>query len=196
MKLLIRFFLLFILIFINIQAVVAHQSNLFYRDFWQPTFHGLRLNYCSTDGMKCGDAIAQQYCQKMGYDDVRQQTIDYSVGLTNFLVTPARCKGWQCDGFKLIRCVRQLSHHPAKSYHYRLRQFVYPRYEFYRVAWCYDGVHGCGRQAAYSFCRRMGYSQVQHYAIHKGIAATKAIANQKLCFGRHCKAFKFINCFR
>lgn len=176
-------------------SYAADRSN-FYRNFELPTYHGLRLDYCSWQNKECGMPIASRYCQMMGYAYADQQVIDYNVGLTHFLSTPQRCIGWRCNGFKTIRCVAKLKHVPPKAYHYRLRKFVYPRYEQYRVDWCYDGKRGCGKSAAFSFCRRMGYLQSRRYAMEDNLGATKAIANQKLCFGNKCKGFRFISCFR
>ena len=174
----------------------ADRSKNFYRNFELPTYHGLRLNYCSLQNKDCGMSVATRYCQMMGYAYADQQLIDHNVGLTHFLSVPARCNGWRCNGFKTIRCVARFTHEPPKPYHYRLRKFVYPRYEHYRVDWCYDGRRGCGRRAAFSFCRRMGYLRARHFAMQDKVAATMAIGNQKLCFGQHCKAFSYIDCFR
>jgi hypothetical protein len=171
-------------------------KDKFYRNFWLPKYHGERLNYCSLDGKQCGFALASRYCRLMGYDYADQQIIDHNVGLTNYLFCHARCKGWRCNGFKTIRCVAKMLHNPPKTYHYRLRRFVYPRFNRYRVDWCYDGHRGCGRKAAFSFCRRMGYLDARHFKIQQSIAATKAISNQKLCFGLLCNAFAYIDCFR
>lgn len=174
----------------------ANRSTNFYRNFWMPTYHGIRLNYCTVEGKYCGLPVATRYCQMMGYAQADQHVIDYNVGLTNFISSAMKCQGWQCNGFKTIRCVAQLSHRPPKPYHYRFRQFVYPRFNQFRVAWCYDGQRGCGRRAAFSFCRRMGYLQTKRYAIEKDITATKAVGNQRLCFGHQCNAFKYISCYR
>lgn len=176
-------------------------SPIVYRNFWQPYYHGVRLNYCTLDGV-CGRKVANYYCQMMGYHHADHDIIANNVGLTRYLSAPgkcpvrATCKGWQCDGFKTIRCASKLQHRPPKYYHYSKRRFVFPRYNDYRVAYCYDGVSGCGRRAAYSFCRRLGYKQVVSFKMEKGIAATQAIGNQKLCFGPLCQAFSEIDCSR
>ncbi|KTD18890.1 hypothetical protein [Legionella jordanis] len=173
----------------------AYKDNM-YRNFWLPKYHGERLNYCSLDGKACGIKLAHRYCRLMGYEYADQAVIAHNVGLTNYLFCRARCKGWRCNGFKNIRCVAKVRHAPPKPYHYRYRRFVFPRFERYRVDWCYDGSRGCGRRAAFSFCRRMGYLNTRGYKIEKCIAATKAIGNQKLCFGVLCNAFEYIDCSR
>ncbi len=175
---------------------ISANSEKFYRSFWLPNYHGERLSYCALDGKECGLAIATRYCKMMGYARADQQIIDHNIGLSRYLSTKARCQGWRCNGFKTIRCVASIPHNPPKPYYYRFRHFVYPRFNNYRVAWCYDGQQGCGRQAAYSFCRRMGYLTTRRYSLQKQIAATKAIGNQKLCFGKECSGFEFIDCYR
>lgn len=171
-------------------------KDAIYRNFWLPNYHGQRLNYCALDRKDCGLAIANRYCHLMGYAYADQQTIDYNVGQTAFLSTNAHCRGWRCNGFKTIRCVSTMSHNPAKPYYYRSKRFVYPRFNHERVAWCYDGQKGCGQRAAVSFCRRLGYLASPRFVVEKKVAATKAIGNQKRCFGKHCRAFEYIDCYR
>ncbi|KTD65493.1 hypothetical protein [Legionella spiritensis] len=174
----------------------ANKKENYYRTFWLPVYHGQRLAYCSMDSKTCGMAMATRYCQLMGYEKADHEIMDHNVGLTNYLGSPDRCVGWRCNGFKTIRCVGNVSRNPPQSYHYQLRRFVYPRFNHYRVDWCYDGEAGCGRKAAHSFCRRMGYLKARHYSIEREIYATKAIGNQKLCFGKECNAFREIDCYR
>lgn len=178
------------------QLQAANNRQDFYRNFWLPEYHGLPLNYCTIDGKECGMTVANRYCQIMGYLRADQQIIANNVGLTNYMGIMAHCKGWQCNGFKTIRCVAKINNNTPKAYHYSLRRFVYPHYNKYRLDWCYDGKTGCGRRAAYSFCRRLGYQQVRGYTMQKQIPATKAIGNQKLCFGKQCNGFSEINCYR
>lgn len=174
----------------------AKPSETFHRSFWQPYYHGQRLAYCSLDEKECGLAVANHYCQIMGYTRADKQIIANNIGLANYISSTARCTGWRCNGFKTIRCRSKISQKPPKAYHYRLIRFVFPRFNNYRVDWCYDGKSGCGKQAAYSFCRRMGYNNTRHYSIQNHISATQAIGNQKLCFGDACRAFSEIDCFR
>ena len=174
----------------------AKDKTAFYRDYWHPIYHGQRLHYCKLDGKTCGLAVASIYCRIMGYDDADEEIIAHNVGETNLLEAFTYCKGWECNGFKMIRCVSQLPHKPPRGYYYRLRRYVYPRFNHYRVDWCYDGMSGCGHKAAFSFCRRMGYSEVRQYRMQTQIGATKAIGNQKLCFGNACRGFTHIDCFR
>lgn len=186
----------FILIGFGNNSLWAHAyKDSFYRNIWLPNYHGERLNYCTLDG-KCGIAVAHRYCRLLGYAYADQQIIDPNIGLTNYLFCNARCKGWQCNGFKKIRCVAKISHTPPKMYHYRFRRFVYPRYQSYRIDWCYDGFRGCGGRAAFSFCRRMGYLTARRFIMEKAVPATKAIGNKKLCFGILCRGFEYIDCYR
>lgn len=195
-----RFGAIFALLFGCISLVYAAPQSkaAFYRDFWWPYYHGKRLNYCTVDGRFCGLPVAQHFCRVLGYADADHQVIDYNVGSTYFFSTKGLtpCYGLQCNGFKIIRCVDYLIHNPPKEYAYRLKQFSYPRYNNARVDWCYDGQHGCGQPAAYSFCRRMGYLKTQQFAIQKQVGRSKALANQKLCLGSNCNGFAYISCYR
>lgn len=188
-------FLLFICIFIP-QAWANEKQNRVYRSFWHPEYHGQRLNYCSLDGKNCGMAIADCYCKKMGYAYANQAILAPNVGLTHYIDSSAICKGWQCNAFMTIACARTLSHNPSQIYHYRERRFVFPRVNHYRLDWCYKKNQECGRRAANAFCMYKGYMQAMRFRKQTEVQATATIANQALCFGKACQAFKYIICYR
>lgn len=188
-------YVIFLCLF-NSQLNASDHHNKAYRNFWHPTFLGERLDYCTFGGNECGKVVADRYCQLLGYDYSSQNVIAYNVGLTNYLDKRATCKGWRCNGFMTIGCATGLSHVPPKPYHYREKRFADPRYNDYRVDWCYDRNHGCGAKAANSFCSRMGFMQAKRFVKETQVSATKAIGSQQLCFGNQCNAFKMIVCYR
>jgi hypothetical protein len=95
-----------------------------------------------------------------------------------------------------IGCAKSLVHVQPQSYHYREKRFANPRYNDYRVDWCFDDQKNCGLKAANSFCARLGFIQAKRFVKESHVHATKTIGSQKLCFGNHCNAFKIIICFR
>lgn len=190
-----RSFFLMLLMFGQAHAGSSIAQN-YYRTFWSPTYHGARLAYCMSGDKTCGLPVAHQYCQMMGYKKADQQTIDYNVGRTQSYLDCKACKGIQCNGFTSIRCVGKLTHKPASEYYYRAHKFVFPRYHQGRVDWCYQDGKGCGKRAAYSFCRRMGYVREQHYKKQAHVSETRAIGNHKVCVGDACNAFSSITCYR
>ncbi len=145
---------------------------------------------------QCGLPVANHYCRLMGYDHAVQQAIAYHVGQSQAFSRRKPCKGWQCNGFQLIRCVAKFTHKPASSYYYRSQEFVFPRYEHSRVDWCYEDGKGCGKRAALSFCRRMGYLRAQNFKIQHHVTQTRAIGNHRVCVGGGCNAFSRIGCYR
>lgn len=189
------FFTVLFMIFLGNVHAETNQNKAF-RNFWHPTFLGERLDYCDLDGKDCGKTVANRYCKILGYDYSNQSVIAYNVGLTNYLGTNARCTGWRCNGFMTIGCALNLSHIPPKSYHYREKRFVYPRFRDYRVDWCYQQNSQCGLRAANSFCSRMGFIQAKHFEKETQVSATKTIGSQELCFGNQCNSFKMILCSR
>lgn len=174
----------------NAREEIAH------RDFWHPTYHIQRLNYCLLDGTTCGFKVANEYCRLMGYCGTDQAEIDYNVGLTHYLHSNATCKGWRCHGFKVIRCVNKIIHKPAAPYYYRSKRFDVPRFNHYRVDWCLEKNKGCGSKAAVSFCRRLGYMQAGGFKQQDHLPATKTLGSQELCFGGACIGFREITCYR
>lgn len=171
-------------------------QNKAYRNFWQPTFHKARLAYCTLDGKSCGKAVANRYCQMLGYDLASENIIAYNLGLTHYLSTNAVCKGWRCNGFMTIGCVTSLTHQPPKAYAYSKKRFAKPRFNQFRIDWCYARNKGCGSRAANSFCSRLGYMKAVSFIKETKIAATKTIGSQELCFGNACSGFETIVCSR
>lgn len=175
---------------------VVDKSQQAFRSFWHPMYLGERLDYCAADGKTCGKPIAQKYCRMMGYEDVHQQVIAYNIGLTHIINSHALCKGWRCKGFMTVECAKSMAHHPASSYHYREKQFAYPRYQDYRLDWCRTQHKSCGAKAAFSFCSQMGYMHAKHFEKETQLTATKTIGSEELCFGPECQGFKTITCAR
>jgi hypothetical protein len=137
-----------------------------------------------------------KYCQIMGYKKADKKIIANNIGFSNYLGSNQKCKGWQCNSFKLIRCVGEISNKPDKIYSYRYRRFYFPRFDNYRIDWCYENGKGCGKTAAYSYCKRLGYLKARNYKKQDFVPATKALGNQKLCFGKGCLGFSQITCYR
>lgn len=182
----------------EVEKVLGHRGpGVFgYRDFFYPKYHGLRLSYCTPDKKSCGLDVASNYCALLGYDKAEKIMMDHNVGLTRYLGTNLQCKGWRCDAFKLITCKESLVQKPTPVYYYRMRDFMLPRFENYRVDWCYEDKKGCGRRAANAFCRQLGYARSKGYEKSTTIAATRTIGSGALCFGPNCNGFERITCYR
>lgn len=193
-----RYFMFLVFLFCSFlsHSNANEKHNKAFRNFWHPTYLGERLDYCTVDGKECGKIVADRYCQMLGYDYSSDNEIAYNIGLTHYLSTSSTCKGWRCNGFMTIVCATGLAHIPPKPYHYREKSFADPRFNDYRVDWCYDQKQGCGSRAANSFCSRMGYIQAKHFVKETQVSATKTIGSQELCFGNKCNAFKLIVCYR
>jgi hypothetical protein len=187
---------IFLLCSFSTHSAILKQQHKAFRSFWHPIYNGGYLDYCTVDGKDCGRAVANRYCRMLGYDRSNQHMIAHNIGITHYISTRARCKGWQCNGFMMISCATNLSHTPPQTYHYREKLFVDPRFGHYRVDWCYDRKQGCGARAANAFCRHMGFMSAKHFVKEIQIGATKTIGSEELCFGKECKAFKTIVCYR
>ena len=188
--------LLALLLLWVVSAHALTRDEIFHRDFWSPTYHIKRLNYCTPNGKECGLPLASRFCKLLGYVKADKVLIEYNVGETNYFPTAASCKGCQCNGFKLIRCMGYISHKPSNRAYYRNMRYVFPRFEGSRVDWCFDKEQGCGQRAANSFCRRMGYRRANAYKRQEHVLATRTIGSQRLCFGTMCRGFHYITCYR
>lgn len=183
------------LVFVQ-NSYAKNNPESYYRRILNPSYHGALLGYCTLDQQSCGIKVAHRYCQLMGYKNASQAIIAHNVGITRFIDSEAHCKGWDCNGFKLIRCESEMKHEPIKAYYYRSQNFAVPRANHYRIDWCYQTGTGCGERAAHSFCRRMGYLKATRFEKDIAVFATKTIGDQALCFGKQCSGFKHITCYR
>ena len=177
-------------------SCVQAASGVIYRNYWYPTYHGQRVAYCLLGDKTCGRPVADLYCQTMGYKKSKHIIKGYNVGLTRYLVSNARCQGWTCNGFKMIQCAGEIRHAQLPSFAHRSREFVLPRFNNYRVAWCYVGGRDCGDKVAQSFCKRMAYLKAIEYIPEDYVLATSTLKEQSLCFGPQCKGFAKIICYR
>jgi hypothetical protein len=180
----------------GLHAGTKNVPNKAFRSFWHPLYLAERLDYCTVDGVECGKDVANRYCQMLGYDYSSQDIKAYNIGLTHFIGSRAACKGWRCNSFMLINCAKGQSHNPPELYHYTEKQFFYPRFNDYRIDWCYTQGKHCGKRVANSFCSRMGYMKAKSFVKENHISATKTLGSQELCFGSECNAFKLIRCGR
>jgi hypothetical protein len=191
----VRLGLSLMLVLASALTFAAPKKDNAYRNFWHPMIRGERVDYCNLPGTECGMPIAHRYCQMMGYDFASQEIKAPNIGFTRHLDCRTQCKGWRCNGFMLIGCAKKFSP-VAKVYNYRKRYFAYPRYNNYRIDWCYSKQKDCGRRAANSFCLRMGYSKAIQFAKEHYVQATATIGKEELCFGEQCEGFKSIVCYR
>lgn len=189
-----------VLIFLK-NGYATDDKLAYYHDFWSPRYHGELLNYCFYRTSGCGIEVASKYCKIMGYEKATKAYIANNVGLANYIdgcpkCKKTQCKGWDCNGFKVIRCKNKIQHTPPYAYYFRKRDFVFPRFENFRLAWCYENDSNCGKKVANSFCRMMGYMQATDYTIDNQVYASREIGNGKLCFGKSCRGFSKITCYR
>ncbi len=174
----------------------ADKKEQYTRSFWYPSYHGERLAYCNLRETECGEPIANAYCELLGYAKARKHRIQHHVGRVHYFANEGECTGWKCDGFLFIDCEGKFKEKPHPVYQYRKKEFVYPRFGNDRVAWCYNEHKQCGRRAAYSFCRRMGYRESVLFEQDEKAQATKTLGDKILCYGHACKGFKRIVCKR
>lgn len=168
----------------------------YHRSVWYPTYHGDRLAYCNKDETQCGKTIADNYCKALEYAQANEFRIEHHVGRVHYFNNEGECTGWKCDGFLFINCQGKFNETPHLTHQYRMREFAYPRFDHHRIAWCYKENKSCGKRAAYSFCRRMGYSDTSAFVEDKEVAATKTLGDHVLCYGKDCNGFKRITCRR
>lgn len=182
----------------EVEAIIGRnqKNGVGYREFFFPKYHGLPVSYCSQDTSVCGLPIANQYCKLLGYHHAVKMSIEPNVGHTRYLGGDVACRGFACASFKLITCEKSLQKTPTPEYYYRMKRFILPRFENYRVDWCYRHHQGCGKRAADAFCRHQGYLQAKTYSKATHTVATRSIGSEALCFGHQCNSFDSITCYR
>lgn len=183
--------LVFCIVSMTVHAHVT--ADQYYRSFWTPVLQGQRLDYCTSGARVCGLPLADRFCKIMGYESAAQAKIDYNVGFTRHLDNASICKGWSCHGWRMIQCKSQFK---PQGNNILKQVFYYPRMHWARVDYCYMQGHGCGKRAAYAFCRSMSYEHVSSFKKQAHVLSTCTLGEQQRCFGSRCNGFAHITCTR
>lgn len=186
--------LVLVLCIAGVTAQAGTHEDLYYRAFWNPVVHGTRLDYCNSSARVCGLPLARDFCKIMGYETVSQASIDYNVGITRYLDNAKICKGWRCHGWNVIRCKSHIKKKLMDEIQSRI--FYFPRMHWARVDYCYMKDHGCGKRAAYAFCRSMSFEHVGSFKKEHNVLSTCTLGEQRRCFGYGCDGFAQITCTR
>jgi len=177
-------------------SISTPQSTI-YQVYWNPMFHGERLNYCNEDKSCCGRKIASQYCVMMGFNDVSRYQKAPNLGFTRYISGKNECQGWMCSGFDFIECTGERRYSARPLSDFREELFVRPRWKKFPLAWCFDSqAKKCGRRAAYAFCRWQGYGKLIRYSNQKEVPASRKIGTNELCINKNCISFEYIVCKR
>jgi hypothetical protein len=75
--------------------------------FYKPKIGGLRLNYCTANGMGCGQDAADAYCDMKGFEDASDftQSPPLPPGIkTRYIGNGKKCYGPVCFAFQSIEC--------------------------------------------------------------------------------------------
>lgn len=176
---------------------LSEPDTTVFQMFWQPQFHGERLNYCNEDKSCCGRPIALAYCRNLGFENVKRFERAPNLGFTNFISGKNQCQGWKCSGFEWIECKGNRTYAARPVSDFRQELFVRPRWRKFPLSWCNDGKNrACGKKTAYAFCRWQGYGKVVAYSKPKVVYASKDIATNALCMDNNCLGFEYIICKR
>lgn len=77
------------------------------------------------------------------------------------------------------------------------RTFNNPRYQGFRLDWCWTWAHHCGHRTANEFCRRNGYRRAVNWkAPLIEISPTKMMGSGQLCTIGRCGSFEWITCVK
>jgi hypothetical protein len=75
------------------------------------------------------------------------------------------------------------------------KTFRNPRYQGFRLDWCWTWAKHCGHKTANEFCRRQGYRRAVNWkAPVIEISPTKMMGSGQLCTIGRCGSFEWITC--
>lgn len=156
--------------------------------YWNPTYYGLKVDWCKDFEKDCGRPAADLFCKKKGFSASSSYSKDISVSKTLTVGNHAVCEKayHQCDSFNSISCKRTSC------------RFNYPQYRSQPLDWCKRFARECGRPAADEFCKKNGYSFAKYYfkARYTGTGETLTIGDHAECDPDHhrCDTFAYITC--
>jgi len=179
-------------------VVCAGQTNPGFnqRTFHYPQLQGASVDWCATWATNCGKGGADQYCQRVGYQQATSwQT--YRPGRTWVIGSNQYCNGGFCVGLSQVTCVGQGGVQPPYTPPGQQQSFTfnYPQIAGRAVDWCVTWATNCGWGGANQFCQRQGYTRALSWQTYKP-GTTYVVGSNQVCNGAYCTAFSQVACTR
>jgi len=155
--------------------------------FDDPTHHGKLVDWCLSFQTDCGKPAADAYCTMNGYGEATKYPKRRTYGdetLTMKQLSTCSPAHNVCDTFDYITCQvnEQTFENPME--HNRV------------LDGCYKFDSGCGKAAAYAYCKDKGFSRAKEYSQIESKEETMSIGDHAVCdpAWHRCNTFSYITC--
>lgn len=162
--------------------------------FPEPSYKGKRIARCVTQGKKCDQKAADEFCRLEGYRSASAYERWRNAGPTIRLGNSKICNKRSCDSLKNIQC----SYDPPVngSGNRNEKKFDNPTYQGYPVSRCIYRGNTCDQEAVDEFCRMNGYREAIAWEPAENIGPTIRLGNKQLCDKKSCDGFRNVVCKR
>ena len=170
--------------------------------YYEPSYNGLRLDYCYKWGQQCGYKAANQWCKAVSPNlTATDFTIGWNMPSTHVMGDNKNCTKSICDRFDMITCLDTSSTPETTSWKSKYggtneATYYDILYKGYPLDYCYKWGQQCGIAAADSWCKAeagLSYKAVA-YKADWDRPATYVIGDQGVCTSNKCDRITSITC--
>jgi hypothetical protein len=152
----------------------------------------LRVDWCLNWGNNCGKPAAEAFCQARGFRQALSFQSQRMGGPTWVAGDRKICLHPVCTALVNVTCEGEAD---ARSFA-MVQDFPDPTINHVPIATCLAHAHECGKPAADSFCRAVGFLRATHFQESAPSGPIVHFGDATNCSGEHCRALKNVICSR
>jgi hypothetical protein len=184
---------------------LAFSSSIAFAEFKQfdePQYKHLALDWCKSWQKDCGQPAADAYCVSQGWESASKYTKAEDVEYPTRVIGDSKiCDAAGCDSFSSIIC--QKAEHVEEETGgdgdygeggYEAITYDYPRSGKWHLDWCLSYNADCGKPAAEYYCQQKGHGHAKAFEIDENYGKTRNLKTGEKCTDQSCDGFKFITC--
>ncbi len=182
-----------------------------FKQFDEPKYKHLALDWCKSWQKDCGQPAADAYCVSQGWESAskyaKAEDVEYP---TRVIGDNKICDAEGCDSFSSIICQKADHVEEPKAdegdygdnagdgdYNeggYEAVTYNYPRAGKWHLDWCLSYGADCGKPAAEYYCKAKGHGHAKAFEIDENYGKTRIMKSGEKCTDQSCDGFKYITC--
>ena len=167
------------------------------KQFDEPQYKKLALDWCKSWASDCGKPAADAYCVSQGYETASKYSKASDVGYPTRVISDNRiCDEPGCDSFSVIICEKAEAQ-TDEDYSdggYDSVTYDYPKAGKWHLDWCLTYGQNCGKPVAEYYCQSKGHQHATAFEIDKDYGKTRLMKTGEKCEDPSCDGFKYITC--
>ena len=183
-------------------ALSSNFAQAEFKQFDEPRYKHLALDWCKSWQKDCGQPAADAYCVSQGWESASKYAKADNVEYPTRVIGDSKiCDAEGCDSFSSIVC--QKADHAEEETggdgnygegEYEAVRYDYPRAGKWHLDWCLSYQADCGKPSAEYYCQSKGHAHAKDFAIDENYGKTRIMKTGEKCTDESCDGFKYISC--